>query len=124
MLRAIGVEAEKPFTLGGLNQMVFGLRNWCPPRRRDREVLATVFGADAATQSTPIALTVAVLNLLSAAAQDRPVLLVVDDVHWLDDVSATVLNAVGRRVRISGCASWPPTVPTQALLLRCRVGPS
>ena len=50
VLRAIGVEAEKPFTLGGLNQMVFGLRE---RRRRaststSSDVLAPVFGADPA----------------------------------------------------------------------------
>jgi hypothetical protein len=42
------------------------------------------------------------LNLLAAAGQTRPVLLVIDDVHWLDSISAQVLGAVGRRMNHPG----------------------
>ena len=48
----------------------------------------------------PIGLVVhaAVIGLLSAAAADRPVLVVVDDAHWLDDASADALLFVARRL--------------------------
>ncbi|MET0476102.1 MAG: AAA family ATPase [Mycobacterium sp.] len=97
-LRAVGVEAERSFTLGGLNQMVFGLRDVLT-RLDDhrRDVLAPVFGAEPAQAPSPMPLALAVLDLLGAAGADQPVLLVVDDVQWLDDVSAVVLSAVGRR---------------------------
>jgi DNA-binding CsgD family transcriptional regulator len=98
VLRAIGVEAERPFTLGGLNQMVFGLRDvMARLDPRAREVLAPVFGADPARAPSPMPLALAVLDLLDAAAVEQPVLLAVDDVQWLDELSATVLGAVGRR---------------------------
>ncbi|MET0473712.1 MAG: LuxR family transcriptional regulator [Mycobacterium sp.] len=98
VLRAIGVEAERPFTLGGLNQMVFDLRDVLARLEdHDRDVLAPVFGADPVRAPSAMPLAIAVLNLLRAAARDQPVLLIVDDVQWLDDLSATVLSAAGRR---------------------------
>lgn len=98
VLRAIGVESEKPFTLAGLNQMVVGLRDeWSRLDGHDHDVLAPAFGADPAETPSPMSLAASLLALLGAAAKARPVLLVVDDVHWLDELSATVLSAAGRR---------------------------
>src|ERR1700712_2275081 len=99
VLRAIGVEAERQFALSGLNQMVFRLRDELATLdARDRDVLAPVFGADPVQTPSTLALALAVLDLLGAAAAERPVVLVVDDVHWLDELSAAVLSAAGRRV--------------------------
>jgi len=47
VLRAIGVEAEKPFTLGGLNQMVLGLREELAALdEREQDVLAPALVVD------------------------------------------------------------------------------
>jgi DNA-binding CsgD family transcriptional regulator len=112
VLRAIGVEAEKPFTLGGLNQMVFGLRELVAGLdARKRDVLAPVFGADPAHAPQPMPLALALLELLDAAAADQPVLLAVDDVQWLDELSAVTLSVAGRRVthpRVRILASYRP----------------
>ena len=62
----------------------------------DQDVLAPVYGADAMLPPSPMPLAMAVLAAEHAAGE-QPVLLVVDDVHWLDDISATVLSAAGRR---------------------------
>lgn len=101
VLRSIGVEAETPFTLGGLNQMVFGLRHLVAQLDgRGQEVLAPAFGADPVQSPSPsaMALGLALLNLLAAAAQAQPVLLAVDDVQWFDELSAAVLSLAGRRL--------------------------
>ncbi|BDX29638.1 LuxR family transcriptional regulator [Mycobacterium antarcticum] len=98
VLRAIGVEAERPFTLGGLNQMVWGLR--ASLARLDapsRDALAPVLGADPGRPPSPMPLAIALLDLLSVTAAEREVLLVVDDAQWLDEMSAAVLSAAGRR---------------------------
>jgi len=99
VVQVLGVEAEESFALGGLHQLVTGLKNALAELDdRDRAALATVSGADLDSSVSAMQLTVAVLNLVTAAARAQPVLLVVDDVQWLDDVSATVLGAIGRRL--------------------------
>ncbi len=99
VVRVLGVQAEEPFALGGLNQLVLGLNEFIPGlAERDRALLATVLGGDADAPASVLPLVGAVLNLLALAAQTKPVLLAVDDVHWLDSVSAEVLSAVGRRL--------------------------
>ena len=99
VVRAIGVAAEEPFELGVLNQVVFGLKEFrTAVDERDRAVLAPVFGGVPDSVVAVLPLVSAMLNLLGAAALAQPVLLVVDDVHWVDGISAQVLGAVGRRL--------------------------
>ena len=40
----------------------------------------------------------AVLGLLSAAAEERPLLCLVEDAHWLDAASGMILGFVARRL--------------------------
>ena len=99
VVRILGVEVEAPFSLGGLHQLVCGLQEFrAVLDEGDRSALAAVSGADLEAPLSAMTLVVAVLNLLAMAAQTTPMLLVVDDVQWLDNVSATVLGAVGRRL--------------------------
>jgi DNA-binding CsgD family transcriptional regulator len=44
----------------------------------------------------------ACLSLLSELAEERPVLCLVDDAHWLDDASADALRFVARRIEAEG----------------------
>ena len=99
VVRVLGVAAEEKFALGGLNQLVIGLSD-CQAGldESDRAVLAPVFSADASTAVSGLPLAASVLRLLEVAAQTQPVLLVVDDVHWLDSISVEVLGSVGRRL--------------------------
>ena len=99
VVRVLGVEAEQPFALGGLNQVVYGLKPYqAGLDEQDRAVLAPVLGGDPNSVVAVLPLVAALLNLLESAAHTRPVLLVIDDVHWLDSVSAEVLGAAGRRL--------------------------
>ena len=47
----------------------------------------------------------AVLNLLSAVAEERPLLCLLDDAHWLDDASGQVLGFVARRLLAESVAT-------------------
>ena len=99
VVRVQGSQAEESFALGGLNQLALGLRD-CQTglAERDRAVLEPVLRGDTGTEVSVLPLATALLNLLAVAAQTRPVMLVVDDVHWLDSISAEVLGALGRRL--------------------------
>lgn len=98
VLQATGVEPERAFALSGLNQMVFPLRDELDRLDADQqEALAPVFGADPVQAPPLIALTMALLALLTAATREQPVLLIAEDAHWLDELSAAVLSAAGRR---------------------------
>ena len=99
VVRILGVESEESYVLGGLNQLVFSLKeSLAGLDEQSRTVLLPVLAGDADLSVSVLPLAAAVLNLLSVAAQNQPLLLVADDVHWLDSVSAEVLSAVGRRL--------------------------
>jgi DNA-binding CsgD family transcriptional regulator len=103
IVRILGVAAEEPFALGGLNQLAFGLKTYqAKLDDADRAVLVPVFGGDPDSEVAVLPLASGLLNLLALAGQNQPLLLAVDDVHWLDKVSAEVLAAVGRRLSHPG----------------------
>ena len=99
VVRILGVESEDSYTLGGLNQLVFSLKeSLAGLDKQNQTALKPVLGGDANSSVSVLPLAAAVLNLLSVAAQNQPLMLVADDVHWMDSVSAEVLSAVGRRL--------------------------
>ncbi len=99
VVRILGVESEDSYTLGGLNQLVFGLKeSLAGLDEQNQTALKPVLGGDANSSVSVLPLAAAVLDLLSVAAQNQPLMLVADDVHWMDSVSAEVLSAVGRRL--------------------------
>ncbi|WP_162641542.1 LuxR family transcriptional regulator [Streptosporangium sp. 'caverna'] len=100
VLSASGVQGETYLAFAGLHQLVqplLGSVRELPVRQR--EALLGAFGLDEVRDPEPFHIALAVLNLLSDMAARRPLLLVVDDLQWLDRPTAEVLAFVARRVR-------------------------
>ena len=103
VLSTAGSEAESSFAFGALQPLLFpivGEVHTELPEGLRTGLLSALGLADAgAGAAAPEAVGLAVLNLLSAVAtEDRPLCLIIDDVHWLDDATATVLRFVARRL--------------------------
>ena len=99
VLRASGSEFEADVSYSTLNQLLLPLRDELhrlPPGARDAMSVALGFGPG----PPPGALLVcnAALSLVMAVADQTPVLLLVDDVQWVDRASAVVLGFMARRV--------------------------
>jgi DNA-binding CsgD family transcriptional regulator len=97
--RAAGVEAEMELPFAGLHalcgSMLDRLERLPAPQRA---ALRTAFGLQAGPPPDRFLVGLAVLSLLSDAAEDQPLLCVVDDAQWLDRVSAQMLAFVARRL--------------------------
>lgn len=99
VIRAAGVEAESELPFAGLHQFLYPLLSHLD--RLDeahRGVFDVVFGRAADTPPSVMTLGIAVLDLLSLAASQQPLLLVLDDGQWLDAASIEVCGFVGRRL--------------------------
>ena len=99
VLHAVGAEWEMELPFAGLHQLCAGLldhRERLPAPQR--EALATAFGLSSGAQPDRFLVGLAVLSLLSEAAEERPLVCLVDDVQWLDRSSAQVLAFVARRL--------------------------
>src|SRR4051794_3290015 len=99
VVRAVGVESEMELGFASLHQLCAPLLDRLPelpgPQRRAVEI---VFGLSAGPAPDRFFVGLAVLGLFAAAAEQRPLLCVVDDAQWLDQASALTLAFVTRRL--------------------------
>ena len=97
--RAVGVESEMELAYASLHQLCAPLLDQLehlPVPQRD--ALRVVFGESPGPVPDRFLVGLGVLSLLSAAADKRPLLCVVDDAQWLDHASALTLAFVARRL--------------------------
>jgi len=99
-LRACGVESEMELPFAALHQLCVPLLDRLARiPAPQRAALETVFGISVGAPPDRFLVGLAVLSLLSDAAEDEPLLCVVDDSRWLDRASAQVLGFVARRLQ-------------------------
>jgi DNA-binding CsgD family transcriptional regulator len=99
VLLTTGIEAEAQLPFAGLHQLlrpVFSAAAGLPATQR--RALAAAFGTEDGQRPEPFMIALAALNLLAEVAAERPVLVIADDVQWLDQPSQEVLTFIARRV--------------------------
>jgi DNA-binding CsgD family transcriptional regulator len=99
VLRASGVESEGELPYAGLltlSRPIAGLVPSLPEPQAQALTAALALGP--APPADPLAVCAATLGLLAAAAEDEPVLAVVDDAQWLDAESAQAIGFAARRL--------------------------
>jgi DNA-binding CsgD family transcriptional regulator len=94
-------ESELPFaSLSDLLRPILDLRERIPDRQLAALEGALALGPPVAGDRFAVA--AATLSLLAAAAEEMPVLVIVDDAHWLDAASRATLIFTGRRLGTEG----------------------
>ena len=98
LLAATGVESESELPFAGLHELLRPLLELLPrlaasQSRALRAALALEEG-----QPDTLAVGAGTLSLLVEAAEEAPVLIVLDDAHWLDRASAEALAFAARRL--------------------------
>jgi DNA-binding CsgD family transcriptional regulator len=99
VVRAAGVQSEMELAFAGLHQLCAPLLD-----RLDRlpvpqrNALATALGVRLGDPPDPFLVGLAALSLLSDAAEEQPLVCLIDDAQWLDRASVDTLAFVARRV--------------------------
>jgi DNA-binding CsgD family transcriptional regulator len=100
LLRTAGVEAEADLAFAGLYGLlrpILGRLSELPELQAN--ALAGALGLAPASGFDRFLASAAVLGLVAEAAEERPLLCLVEDAHWLDTPSAEALVFAARRLR-------------------------
>ena len=121
VVRAAGAEFEADISFSALHQSLLPLLNGIEELRPlYRDALSVALGLGEGRPPDRLVVSGAALELVRRAGQEQPLLIVLDDVFWMDRSSADVLGFVARRlagshvgflaalrVAIEGCEPLP-----------------
>jgi DNA-binding CsgD family transcriptional regulator len=119
VVRTSGAEGELELDYAALQQLcspLLALIERLPDPQRD--ALDVAFGLSAGQAPSPFLVGLAVLGLLSEAAEQQPLLCMIDDAQWLDDASGAALAFVARRLLAERIALTFATRDVGSRLLR------
>jgi DNA-binding CsgD family transcriptional regulator len=98
-IQVAGVQSDMELAFAGLQQLCAPLLNHLDELPEpQREALNVAFGRGVGAAPDRFLVGLAVLSLIAAAANDQPLLCIVDDAQWLDEVSVQTLAFVARRL--------------------------
>lgn len=99
VIRVDGYEAEAAMPYAGLHRVGLTLQQYLPTLTdRHRAALTVAWGAREGPVPDRFLVGLAMLALCAAAGADQPVVCIMDDAHWLDSESLSVLAFVARRL--------------------------
>lgn len=97
--RVAGVQEDMELAFAGLQQLCIPLMGHLEVLPQpQREALEVAFGHGAGPAPDRFLVGLAVLGLMAAASAERPLVCIVDDAQWLDQVSVQTLAFVARRL--------------------------
>jgi len=103
VLRGTGIESESELPFAAVHQLLrplVGLLDAVPARQG--AALRGAFGIGPAGGEDRFLISLGVLSVLAEAAEERPLLCLVDDAQWLDGASADALTFAARRLDAEG----------------------
>lgn len=100
VLHMRGSEQERPLALAGLHQILRDIMQRADdlPSRQRASLLGALGLEDTPNPPEKLFLCLATLTLLSAHAAGKPLLIVIDDAHWVDSMSLEAMAFVARRL--------------------------
>jgi DNA-binding CsgD family transcriptional regulator len=99
VLRTQGIESESPLPFAALQRLLRpAMRHLDRVPARQAAALRAAFGETDTQAGDRFLVFLAALSLIAEAAEESPVLCVVDDAHWLDEASTAALLFVARRL--------------------------
>jgi hypothetical protein len=105
VIRTDGIESELQLGYAALHRIVLPLVDRIPHLPApQRDAVQAAFGLSATGRPDQFLIGLATLTLLGDPDRTAPVLVVVDDAHWLDQDSRAALAFVGRRLQADGVA--------------------
>ncbi len=99
VLRTSGVESESPLAFAALQRLLWPLRGRLETLPGPQRIALGAALGEAEGEGDRFLAFLGTLSLLADAAENTPVLAVVDDAHWLDEASAAALLFAARRLQ-------------------------
>jgi predicted ATPase len=110
VVQACGVQFEADVSYSTLNQLLLPLQDdFDRLDRKQRAALSVALGFTGGGQTDQSLVAEATIDLLRSASAVRPLLLLVDDLHWSDPMSAAVLGRVARALADSRVGLLAPS---------------
>src|SRR2546425_7512075 len=100
-----GVESEAEFAFAGLHQLLRPLiGSLAQLPESQRQTLDAALGLGGDHKPDPYRVAVAAFQLICEVADSAPLVVVVDDAHWLDRSTLSVIAFIGRRLEVEHAA--------------------